>query len=220
MAICAYFYDKVTNKIIGRNIHQVKDVDNPGRLKYEDVDLTECWEDIRTGNKWPDILERVTDHDPDNLGLIYADDIPYGYNEYKPSLVEGTTRLERRPYICLKIKQSPNVIKSEERDRYRLHDVDTEGEVTLDMEVQVKTTQSDIEKHDKDKNVNDIDGEFAAECTHGRITPRNGIINVVNGKASFKWHLPDTNSKELARCYVKDSKGEVLISKSLRVNCC
>jgi hypothetical protein len=220
MAKCAYFYDKITGKIVGVNIHHEKDPDNPGRLKSADCNLGECWEDIRAGRKWPHILDAVTDRNPDNLELVYADDIQGGYNEFKPSLKEGTTRLERRPYFCLEILPNDKLLKSEEKERHCLHEVNTEGGVTLDMRVSVKTTQEDLADHAKDKDIKGVDRDLLIECDYGRLTPRDGMVRMKNGKATFQWHLPDDTSKEPARCYVKDPSGEFLISKSLRVKCC
>jgi len=84
----------------------------------------------------------------------------------------------------------------------------------------VKTTQEDLADHAKDKDIKGVDRDLLIECDYGRLTPRDGMVRMKNGKATFQWHLPDDTSKEPARCYVKDPSGEFLISKSLRVKCC
>lgn len=220
MAKCVYFFDKVTGKIIGMNSHAEKDLEHPGKIKEADADITDVWEEIRTGKMWPFILDKVTDRDPDNIDYIYAENIPTGYNNFKPSYFGRSEQLERRPYFCLKVKTNPRLKKEEEHGRRRVYDVDTEGDITLDMEISVRTTQNTIEDHKKDKEVTNISGEFLAECTYGTLVPRDGVISMQNGKVQFQWILPDTTMKEPARCYVKDPKGGVLISKSLRVKCC
>ena len=222
MAKCTYFFDKVTNKILGRHVHQVEDNTNPGHLKFADSDIVitdEVWEEIRNGRKWPQYLEAVTDQDPDNLDRVLAEEMPHSNNEYAPSFLRNTTQLERRPYFCLKVKTHPRLKKEEEQDRCRVYEVDTEGGITLDMEVTVKTTQNTIEDHKKDKEVKNISGTFLAECTYGILVPRDGVIHMQDGKSTFQWILPDTTMKEVVRCYVKDPNREILISKSLRVKC-
>ena len=219
MARCAYFYDKVTQQIVGMNIHHEPDPDNPGMLKSVDCDLTGCWEDIRTGKQWPQFLAAVTDQNPDNMEIIYGDDIPGGYNEFKPNLLNGATQLERRPYFCLEILPHERLLKSEEQERCCLYEVNTEGGVTLDMQVCVKTTQEACVDHAKDKDVSDVACEILIECNFGRLIPRDGRVQMQNGKANFQWYLPDGTSKEPARCYAKDPTGKILISKSLQARC-
>lgn len=222
MSKCAYFFDKATGEIIGRHIHHIKDPDQPGRLKYADSQLVitdDVWNEIKKGNKWPQFLESVTNQDPENLEYIFADDMPHNNNEYKPKVIRGSHKLERRPYFCLKVRHNPKVNKDEERERHRFYEIDSEGGVTLDMDVSVKSTQKTVEDHKSDKTLTNLSGTILAECNYGILTPRNGIVNMQNGTASFKWALPDTTMTELARCYVKDPDRKILISKSLRVRC-
>ncbi|PIR17592.1 MAG: hypothetical protein COV46_03535 [Deltaproteobacteria bacterium CG11_big_fil_rev_8_21_14_0_20_49_13] len=219
MAKCTYFFDKVTNKIIASHSHAERAED--GSIVPADSDLSDVWEDIRTGTMWSHILEKVTDQDPDNMGFIVAEEMPHGYNEYLPSKLSSTEKLKRRSYFQLAIADGQDVVKkSKEHDTHRFYDVDTTGNVTLRMEVRVKTTQDTIEKHDIDNPVKGVNGDFIVECTAGRIIPRNGKIKMVNSAASFEWYLPDSTSNQVAKCFVKDPNGEILISKSLRVNCC
>lgn len=216
----AYFFDKVTGKIIGRNVHMVKDTDNPGSIKEADADLSDIWEEIRSGKKWPDILERVTDKNPDNLDLIYADDIPHGYNEYKPSKLASSEQLERRPYFELMIVDGQQAVKKfEEHDKHCSYEIDTTGGVTLEMEAHVRSTQGTVQKHGSDKKIKGIDGVYLVECSLGILNPRDGQVSMKNGVANFQWILPDTTTKEFARCFIRDPDGEILISKSLRVKC-
>src|SRR3989338_7660633 len=216
MAKCTYFFDKVTNKILGRHVHQVEDDTNPGHLKFADSDLIitgEVWEEIRNGRKWPQYLETTTDQNPDNLDRLLAEDMPHANNEYEPVHLRNTTKLKRRPYFCLKVKTHPKVRKEEEKSRHLHYDIDTDGGVTLDLDVCVKTTQATVENHAEDKDVTGIDGVFVAEVTLGRLIPRDGRVTMANGKVSFQWILPDTTATEPARCYVKDPEGNILISK-------
>ncbi len=218
MAKCTYFFDKITNQIIGSHSHAERDQD--GSIIPADSDIANVWENIRQGTMWPHLLEKVTGQDPANMDYLVTEDMPHGYNEYKPSKLESENRLERRPYFELTIADNHSaVMKSEERKTHRFYEIDTTGGVTLDMEVRVKTTQDTVEKHDVDRAVKGIGGEFLVECSAGRLVPRNGKITMTKSFATFQWHLPDTTAKELARCFVKDPKGEILISKSLRVNC-
>lgn len=218
MAKCTYFFDKVTNSIVGSHAHAEKAPN--GTIVLADSDLSEVWEDIRAGVMWPHILEKVTDQDPDNLDFIVAENMPHGYNEYHPARLTGKVALKRRPYFCLKVVSNLRLKKEKEHEKFRMYEVETEGGITLDMEVSVRTTQNTIEDHEKDKEVKNISGEFLAECTYGTLIPRDGVISMRNGMAQFQWALPDSTMNAPARCYVKDPSGEILISKSLRVKCC
>ncbi|OGQ23528.1 MAG: hypothetical protein A3I05_08690 [Deltaproteobacteria bacterium RIFCSPLOWO2_02_FULL_44_10] len=220
MAKYIYFYDKVTQHIIGMNSHAEKDPKSSGGMKEADADITSVWEDIRTGRMWPFLLEKITDKNPDNFGFIQADETPKAYNEYEPHHLSGSLYLKRRPYLCLKMKPSPKIMKEIEHDDSCFYEVNTDGGVILDMEVCVKHTHQHVEKHAEDKNIKGINGSLLAEVTLGRMNPRDGNIEMKNSKAQFQWILPDITSKEPARCYVKDPQGKILISKSLRVKCC
>ena len=218
MAKCTYFFDKITNGIIGSHAHAEKDAD--GSIVPADSDISNVWESIRQGIMWPHLLEKVTDQNPENMDYLVAEEMPHGYNEYKPSTLEASDRLERRPYFELTVLSThSSIMKSEERKSHRFYEIDTTDGVTLDMEARVKSTQDNVERHDVDRAIKGIDGEFVAECSAGRLVPRDGKIRMKNGFATFQWQLPDMTAKELARCYVKDPQGEILISKSLRVNC-
>ena len=218
MARCAYFYDKVTQKIIGMNLHHTKDPESPSRLKPVDCDLSEYWEDIRTGKKWPDILAAVTDQNPDNLEVIYAENIQTGHNEFKPQFFGNTLKLERRPYFSLNVLPNLKILSVEETPRSSLYKVNTEGGVMLDMQVQVKATQEN-QRNLRDATLKNIECELRVECTQGRLIPRDGKLLMKGDQAVFQWYLPDNTSKDPARCYVKDPRGEILISKSLQVYC-
>ena len=218
MAKSTYFFDRITNQIIGSHVHAEKDPN--GSIIPADSDISNMWESIRQGTMWPHLLEKVTDQNPANMDYVVSEEISRGYNEYKPSKLDSADQLERRPYFCLEIVPHEKLIKSEEKERCCMHEVNTEGGVTLDMQVCVKTTQEDCVDHVKDKNVKSIECEALVECNFGRLIPRDGRVQMKNSKANFQWYLPDDTSKEPARCYVKDPSGEILISKSLQVRCC
>lgn len=218
MANCTYFFDTITNQIIGSHVHAEKDPD--GLIIAADSDISEVWESIRQGTMWPHLLEKVTGQNPANMGYLVADDIPTGYNEYKPSKLPSTNQLERRPYFCLRIVPQERLLSFENQERCCMHEVNTEGGVTLDMQVCVKTTQATCVNHTNDNDIPGINCEVQVECNFGRLIPRDGRVQMQNSYASFQWYLPDDTSIEPARCYVKDPAGEILISKSLQVKCC
>ncbi|GEM_PF-5100185 len=219
MAKCIYFFDKVTQKIVGMHSHAIKDPKHPAGMKEADADITSNWEDIRTGKLWPFLLEKITDKNPDNFGFIQAEEIPRGYNEYEPEMISETVQLKRRPYFCLKIKSHPKLLKSTEHDVCCLYEINTEGDVTLEMEVCVKHMQGSVENHADDKDVTGINGNFIAEVNYGRLLPRDGKIEMKDSKASFQWYLPDSTTHQPVKCFVKDPENKILISKSLRVLC-
>ncbi|MBI4211068.1 MAG: hypothetical protein HY540_00375 [Deltaproteobacteria bacterium] len=218
MAKCTYFFDKITNQIIGSHVHAERDPN--GSIVSADSDISTVWESIRQGTMWPHLLEKVTGQNPVNMDYLVAEEIPTGYNEYKPSKLDSTDQLERRPYFCLRIIPQDRLLNHEEQERCSMHEVNTEGGVTLDMQVCVKTTQETCVNHANDEDVQGINCEILVECNFGRLIPRDGRVQMQNSHANFQWYLPDDTSKETARCYVKNSTGEVLISKSLQVRCC
>lgn len=226
-----HFYDKITKRVVLIHTHCLRDEARPEGFAPTNSTQTEVdmiVDQIVPGGAYEFILDKLTDNDINNLGYVLDKKLQRTNSFLEVDTSGQDPVLAPKYYLDLSLTgPGTAVLLNDDGARKRqLWSFDADGVTPLEFKVECRRPADTQCKRcpETSTKITDKTHQVKVEVSHGKLVPKDGVYDLVNGEATnIQWILPD-ESIEDAKIWVRDFSTDFLnsnfrTSNTLKVRC-